>query len=181
MQLNKIILGTLLLFPAISFGQNKDRVAETQISKTLDQRSFIEIGDTPPDFKQAGRDGNMVNLYGFRGKYLLIDFWASWCGPCRKENPNVWAAYQAFKDKGFEILGVSLDEEKNKKDWIKAIDFDGLQWAQVCDFGGFNNEVAVMFNIKSIPQNVLIDPQGKIIAKNLRGKALQETLSKFIK
>jgi peroxiredoxin len=137
------------------------------------------LGITADDFTQQDVNGKPVKLSSFRGKYVLIDFWASWCGPCRQENPNLVQAYNKFKNKNFTILGVSLDEDKAR--WVRAIQQDNLTWTQVSDLGGWGNEVAVQYGIQSIPANVLIDPQGKIIARNLRGRALEEKLAKLLK
>jgi thiol-disulfide isomerase/thioredoxin len=111
----------------------------------------------------------------------LLDFWASWCGPCRNENPNVVSAYKKYKDKNFTILGVSLDRPTDKAAWLKAIKDDGLTWNQVSDLKFWNNDVASLYRISSIPQNFLIDPTGKIIAKNLRGVDLQVKLAEIFK
>ena len=131
------------------------------------------------DFEQKDPNGKLVKLSSFRGKYVLIDFWASWCGPCRMENPNVVAAYHQYKDKNFTILGVSLD--KSRSDWLEAIEQDGLVWTQVSDLAFWDNAAAKLYAVRSIPQNFLIDPDGKIIAKNLRGEALQEKLKAVLK
>ena len=131
------------------------------------------------DFTQTDNKGNEFKLSSLKGKYVLIDFWASWCAPCRAENPNLLNAYKTLNDKKFEIVGISLDETKAA--WIKAVAADGMPWAQVSDLKGFKNDVAVRFGITAIPQNVLIDPQGVIIAKNLRGEDLTEKLSAIIK
>ena len=124
-------------------------------------------------------NGKTVSLSSFRGKYVLLDFWASWCGPCRAENPNVVAAYQKFKGKNFTIVGVSLDN--NKDAWENAIKSDGLAWTQVSDLKGWQSQAAALYNVQSIPSNFLIDTAGKVIAKNLRGKDLEEALSSVLK
>ena len=113
-----------------------------------------------------------------RGKYVLIDFWASWCGPCRKENPNVVRLYNQYKDKNFEIFGVSLDQDREK--WLKAIQDDNLTWTHVSDLKFWQSAAAQLYNVNSIPATVLIDPQGKIVAKNLRGQALEDKVAQLI-
>jgi Peroxiredoxin len=137
------------------------------------------IGGIAPDFSQKDPDGEIIHLSDYRGKYVLVDFWASWCGPCRKENPHVVKAYNEFKDKNFDILGISLDN--NKTSWTNAIRKDGLEWRQVSDLKKFDNEVAALYGVFSIPQNFLIDPNGVIVAKNLRGEQLIKKLSEILK
>ncbi len=135
----------------------------------------VAIGEVAPVFTQNDTANRPVSLSDFRGKYLLIDFWASWCSPCRQENPNVVLAWQKFEDKGFDVLGVSLD--KNRGAWIKAIADDGLTWTQVSDLKYWNNEASNLYAVSSIPANFLLDPEGRIIAKDLRGEDLQNTLT----
>jgi peroxiredoxin len=137
------------------------------------------VGFPANNFTQNSPEGKPVKLSDFKGKYVLIDFWASWCGPCRQENPTVVAAFNKFKNKGFTVLGVSLDSNKDR--WLEAITKDNLTWTQVSDLKGWANDVGKLYNISSIPQNLLIDKDGKIIAKNLRGPALEEKLAEVIK
>lgn len=136
-------------------------------------------GVEAPDFTQPDINGHMVQLSDYRGKYVLIDFWASWCAPCRRENPNLVKAYATYKDKGFEILGVSMDKAADKEKWLKAIEADGLTWTQVGDLKGWENTAGVLYEVKAIPTNFLVDPSGKIVAKELRGAALQKKLAEI--
>jgi peroxiredoxin len=139
-------------------------------------------GAVAPDFTQPDVNGKPVKLSDFRGKYVLLDFWASWCGPCRRENPTVVKAYNTYKDKGFTVLGVSLDKPEDREKWLAAIEKDGLLWTQVSDLKAWANEAAKLYEVEAIPMNFLIDPNGKIIAKYLRGDALEATLKQlFIK
>lgn len=145
----------------------------------LNQMRGTTIGYPALNFAQASPDGKMVNLTDFKGKYVLVDFWASWCGPCRGENPNVVNAYNKYKDKGFTVFGVSLDQNKEK--WLQAITADNLTWTHVSDLKGWGNDAAKLYGISSIPQNLLLDKDGKIVAKNLRGAELDAKLEEIIK
>lgn len=137
------------------------------------------VGKYAINFTQNDTLGNPVSLSSFKGKYVLLDFWASWCHPCRAENPNVVKAFNKYKDQNFTVVSVSLDNNKDK--WLKAIHDDGMPWTHVSDLKYWKNAVATEYGINSVPQNFLIDPQGKIIAKNLRGEALEEKLAELIK
>ena len=150
------------------------------LKEQMDIARKTAIGQTAMDFTQNDTLGQPVALSSFRGKYVLIDFWASWCGPCRKENPNVVKAFNAYKDKNFTVLGVSLDRPDDKEKWMAAIHKDGLTWTQLSDLQYWDNAVAKQYGIRSIPQNLLIDPQGKIIGKNLRGEKLTEKLEELL-
>ena len=143
----------------------------------VDKNKTLAIGQVAPEIALPDPSGKIVKLSSLRGKYVLIDFWAKWCGPCRRENPNVVRAYQTYKDKGFEVFGVSLD--RSKEDWVKAIQEDNLTWTHVSDLKYFQSEAAVLYNIQSIPFSVLIDPNGVIIAKSLRDQALHKKLAEI--
>ncbi|HMU47084.1 MAG TPA: TlpA disulfide reductase family protein [Chitinophagaceae bacterium] len=147
-----------------------------QLATFIAQNKIGAVGTEAIDFSQPDTTGSMVSLSSFRGKYVLLDFWASWCGPCRQENPNVVENYNKFKDKNFTVLGVSLDRPGQKEKWLQAIHDDNLTWTHVSDLQFWNNAAAMLYNVKGIPQNFLIGPDGKIVARNLRGPALEEKL-----
>ena len=147
----------------------------------INELKITAIGSPAPDFTQNDVNGTPVKLSSFRGKYVLIDFWASWCGPCRIENPHVVSTFNKYKGKNFTILGISLDKTEDKALWLKAIKDDALDWTQVSDLKYWTNDVATLYKVSFIPQNFLIDPSGKIIAKNLKGADLDSKLAEIFK
>ncbi|HMQ46673.1 MAG TPA: redoxin domain-containing protein [Saprospiraceae bacterium] len=159
--------------------QESDPAAASDMRKQLDRAKSFMPGGEAPNFTQKTPEGEDLSLSDLRGKVVLLDFWASWCGPCRRENPNVVRLYETYKDKGFDILGVSLDRERER--WLAAIQQDGLTWNHVSDLKGWQNEVAGIYGVSSIPHTVLLDAEGKIIAKNLRGEALALKLEELFK
>ena len=154
----------------------KGNPAVSRFERTMMELKPISIGHQAPDFTTSGIDGKPVKLSDYKGKYVLLDFWASWCGPCRQENPNVVKLYNTYKPKGLNILGISLDVDKNA--WQQAINQDKLSWNHGSDLKRFDGPTELTYHIQAIPSNFLIDPQGNIIAKNIMGSDLEEFLNK---
>lgn len=167
------------LFNTLSPEAKNNAIAK-KLQYSIDVNKATAIGKMALDFTQDDTLGNPVSLKDFRGKYVFVDFWASWCVPCRAENPNVVKAFQQYKGKNFTILGVSLDNPGKKDLWLKAINKDGLTWTHVSDLKGWDNAVAKQYNIRAIPANLLIDPTGKIIAKDLHGEELSKKLAAIL-
>lgn len=170
---------TAPLFASLS-PEIKNSEIGLKFGKIIAAAKLTSVGAMAPGFTQNDVNDKPVSLKDFRGKYVLVDFWASWCGPCRAENPNVVKAFHKYQDKNFTILGVSLDRPGSKDAWLAAIKADGLEWTQVSDLQFWNNSVAKLYGIQSIPQNFLIDPSGKIIGRNLRYEALNNFLEKAL-
>jgi peroxiredoxin len=158
-----------------------DAIKQTEAGKAygamLPKLKAVAIGAQAPEFTEADTAGKMVSLSSFKGKYVLVDFWASWCGPCRRENPSVVKTYNMFKGKNFTILGVSLDQPTGKQKWLAAIHKDGLTWTQVSDLQFWKSKEADLYGVRAIPQNFLIGPDGKIVAHNLMDFDLQDKLT----
>ena len=151
-------------------------IAQQKVAK-LQQ---IGVGTLAPAFSQPDSTGQLVRLADWRGHYVLVDFWASWCKPCRIENPNLVKAYAAYKRQGFTVLSISVDNEKQRAAWLKAIRYDGLTWPQASDLKGMHNEAARSYGVVAVPQNFLIDPRGRIVATNLTGEALTKKLAELL-
>ena len=166
------------LFDGLSF-KIKNSKEGKKVAANLDKMRVTAIGQPAPDFEVPDAEGKLVKLSSFRGKYVLVDFWASWCGPCRAENPNLVKVYNKFKDQNFTIVGISLDKSDSKALWLAAVKKDGLLWLQLSDLKFWDSTAAKSYGVQAIPQNFLIDPDGIIVGKTLSGKALDETLSEI--
>ncbi len=155
-----------------------------ELYKEYEKIAHLDVGKIAPNFESKTPEGETVSLNDLKGKVTIIDFWAAWCGPCRRENPNVVKVYEQYHDKGLEIIGISLDGAPNQKDpkkaWLDAIEKDGLEWNHLSSLMYFNDPVAKQYNIKSIPATYILDQEGKIVAKNLRGAALELKIKELL-
>ena len=192
-QKNSSAFISLLLIPNIAGSTNNYIEADSLLSALTDNiessataksirgdlvsQKKTSIGALAPDFRLADTSGNKIALSDLKGKYVLLDFWAAWCGPCRQENPNVVQAFKTYKNDGFTVFGVSLDREK--RSWLKAINDDNLQWQHVSDLKYWGSEAAILYGITSIPRNFLLNPSGKIIGRDLRGQDLLDKLEEL--
>lgn len=156
----------------------KNKAVESFLTRMMEVKP-VSVGQPAPQFELPTPDGKMVKLSDLKGKYVLLDFWASWCAPCREENPNLVKQYNRFKDKGFTVLGVSLD--KGKEPWVKAIEDDQLTWTHVSELKEWDGQVSTQYKVEGIPASFVLDPAGKIIAKNLRGIELEKFLQSVLK
>ena len=155
-----------------------NKAVQSFVAKMAGLKS-VSVGQPAPDFTLNDPNGNPIKLSGYKGKYVLLDFWASWCAPCREENPNIVKQHKAFAAKGFDVLGVSLDD--NKEDWMRAIKSDNLQWNHVSDLKRWESQIAALYKVEGIPASFMIDPSGKIVGKNLRGPDLEKFLAETLK
>jgi thiol-disulfide isomerase/thioredoxin len=165
--------------------KGKEILAQIEnIKIILEAQKRTEIGEIAPEFSAPTPEGKMLGLNDIKGKVTLIDFWAAWCGPCRRENPNIVKVYEKYHDKGLEIIGVSLDGNMRQTDpkaaWVKAIEDDRLTWHQISNLNYFNGPIAKMYNIQSIPSSFILDADGKIVAKNLRGPDLEAKMAELL-
>ncbi len=175
---NSIYENNIIAYAKGLKGKFKNKQIEAFITQ-MEALDKITIGKIAPEIIAESPEGKTLKLSDLKGKYVLIDFWASWCGPCRQENPLVVQAFKKYSSKNFTVFSFSLDDDKDK--WIKAIKDDGLTWGHVSDFKGFESPVALAYNVVAIPFSILINPEGKIIAKNLRGSSLDLFLNKKLK
>jgi len=174
--LSKRFAGNAAVAGVVSqFNEEKERAKQPQRPAA----HVPQPGDIAPEISMPDTEGKMFSLSSLRGKYVLVDFWASWCGPCRAENPNVVNAFKKYSNKNFTILGVSLD--KSKEAWLEAIKKDGLTWTHISDLKHWDSEAQKIYQFEGIPYNVLIDPKGKILATSLRGEELEQKLASVLK
>lgn len=188
------ILGNILMSEGIAkteaqeiFNSFTEEVASSKFGKAIDgnlSKVTLEVGNLAPNFSAPNPEGQLVSLEDIKGKVTIIDFWAAWCGPCRKENPNVVKIYEKYKEKGLEIIGVSLDGAPNQKDakaaWLDAIEKDNLTWPQISNLAFFNDPIAQQYQIQAIPATFILDSEGNIVGKNLRGAALEAKIAELL-
>ncbi|MCY1500860.1 Thiol-disulfide oxidoreductase ResA [compost metagenome] len=188
---HSIIAANVLKIYSSTWGKEKTQELYEKLSAEIKSSAYgrdindylslaqdIRVGGRFADFEQADTEGKTIKLSAIKAKYILLEFWGSWCGPCRAENPNLVKTYQMYRHKGFEILGVAADD--NKTQWLQAVKQDKLPWPNVCDLKGDQNKAVLIYGINAFPTNFLIDENGVIIAKNLRGEALQKKLAELL-